>query len=394
MPTLEHMSTDLDAGMSVGVSERSADGTSARGPRIVGIDVARAVAMLGMIIVHFARFDGSGGALDTIAESMRGRAMPLFMLLGGLGVTLVSRRAKNPDRGLFIRAVILLMLGLALHELSTGIAIVLQSYALFFAVSPLLRRLPSTVLVGSAAMIAVAGSVTYQTVGQPRRTTPYTELFDRIDGVRSLVFDGFYPFFPVAAFFILGMWIGRLDLRQERIAGVLTGVGVAVGVGSVWGANVLVDWFDVDRARFGIGGPGDDRPFTWVRLLDHTGHSEMLAWVLSATGTAAAVLGLSLLITPRLGVAVQPVASLGALALTFYAFQALMTNVIPEASTTSLAEEFVTVTYLYLGFMVFAYIWKLWFRSGPLEALLRIGSGQRTGSVSHRFQRWLTSGRT
>jgi uncharacterized membrane protein len=341
-----------------------------RPARIVGLDLARAIAMFGMVVVHYTRPVENGELLDTVAHVMRGRAMPLFMLLGGVGVTLVSRRAHHPDRGLLIRAVLLLALGLALFELDTTIAIVLQSYGLFFALAPLLRRLPNRSLLGAAALIAFVGTITHQTIGEPRRQTPAHELFDQIEGVRSLVFDGFYPFFPVAAFFVVGIWLGRLDLRSDVVAARLAGAGVALGVGSVVVADRLVDWFGVDRADF-----GRREPFSWARLLDHEAHSHMLAWVLSALGTSMAVLGVSLLVAPRVPRLVAAPAALGSLALSFYVFQVLMIEAVPEPATTTLGEEFRTAVLLFVGFMVFAVVWKRFFRSGPLERLLRIGSG-------------------
>ncbi len=327
--------------------------------------------MLGMVIVHYVWPDGSGSVGDTVAEVMSGRAMPLFMLLGGIGVTLVSSRSLTPDRDLLIRAGLLLALGLVLQETTEWIAVVLQSYGLFFALAPLFRRLSDRALLVGAVIVAVAGSWTFQTVGAPRRTTTYSELLDQRDGLVSLVFDGYYPFFPVAAFFLLGLWLGRLDLRSDRVAALLVGVGVALGIGTVWLADGLAGLFDVDPAAVEAGS------FRLARLLDHDGHSAMLAWVLSATGTSIAVLGLSLLAGRRAAGWLSPLTALGMLALTFYVFQAVLTNVVAEPSTTSFGQEYVTVAIIYGGFMVAAMIWKQWFRFGPFEALLRVGSGPR-----------------
>ena len=58
--------------------------------RITGIDMARGIAMFLMTIVHFVAWWEGEGALFTAAELVRGRAMPLFMLLGGVGVTIMT----------------------------------------------------------------------------------------------------------------------------------------------------------------------------------------------------------------------------------------------------------------------------------------------------------------
>lgn len=338
--------------------------------RIIGIDVARAIAMLAMLIVHYIWPDESGSILDTTARSLSGRAMPLFMLLGGIGVTLASRRSTSRTRDLLVRALILTALGLVLHETSVWVAVVLQSYGLFFAVAPLFRGLSSRALLAASAAIATIGAFTYRTVGTPSQPTSFADLLTPHDAVQSLLFDGYYPFFPVASFFVLGLWLGRLDLRSSRLATLLAVVGAVAAVTSVRLASALVTWFGIDTTAFGT----NRGPFAWGRLLDSEGHSQMPAWVLSAGGSSVAVLGLSLLIAGRLGSLARPMVAVGALPLTFYAFQIVLTQVVSDPRSTSFGQELVTVAAIYGGFLVFATWWRSRFGPGPLEALLRVGS--------------------
>lgn len=335
--------------------------------------------MAGMVIAHYVWADRSGTTLDTVAELVRGRAMPLFVLLGGVGVSFLTSRSTMADRALLIRAAILFPLGVALQEATTFIAIILQFYALFFVAAVGLRRLSTRWLVALAAIITVAGGWTAQVIAP--ELDRWTEIGDLVDNpevvVWSLLFNGHYPFFPVAAFFVLGMVLGRLDLRSEQVALALTAIGGLVGFATIGVSRSLVDGFSVDTAIF-------DEPreqFLLARLLDTTGHSEMTAWVISAAGTSTAILGLSLLIAPRLGSPLRPVVALGQLALTFYVFQAVLVRWTPHPTTTPLAQEFLTATAIYFGFMVFAFAWRSWLSVGPLEALLRLGSRSRKTSA-------------
>ena len=43
-----------------------------------------------------------------------------------------------------------------------------------------------------------------------RQATSFESLFDGWPGLRSLLFDGYYPFFPVAGFFLLGLVLGHV----------------------------------------------------------------------------------------------------------------------------------------------------------------------------------------
>ncbi len=339
--------------------------------RIHGIDVARGLAMLGMVIAHFVWADDDSGLAAVLARSVDGRAMPLFMLLGGIGVVLVSRRSPHPDRGLVIRAGILLVIGLLLDATDTWVAVVLQFYGFLFLLAPLLRRLSTAVLAASAAVSVAVGAWSVQVIGQPRQLTSFDAVGDGWPGLRSLIFDGYYPFFPVFGFFALGMVLARSGLRSDRLAGALVGAGVVIGVGTVWAADLLASALDVDP----LSGAGTGQ-FHAGRLLDVSGHSGMPAWAISAAGTSVALLGASLLAARRWSTVVRPLAVMGTVALSFYVFQVLATLWVARPSTTSLAREWLTVAVLYVGFLALAAAWKLRFRSGPLEALLRVGSGR------------------
>ena len=137
--------------------------------------------------------------------------------------------------------------------------------------------------------------------------------------------------------------------------------------------------FDV---RIDFGGRAGDGTFHFGRLLDSAGHSSMPAWVISALGTSAAVLGLSLLVAPRFAKAVRPLTLVGTLSLTYYVYQALLTNVVPESDQTGVVAEWVFVLAVYGSFIPLAWLWKQMFRHGPLERVLRIGSGPSLPAAS------------
>ncbi|MEL6984156.1 MAG: DUF418 domain-containing protein [Actinomycetota bacterium] len=150
------------------------------------------------------------------------------------------------------------------------------------------------------------------------------------------------------------------------------GTAMAVGVGVLTTAAV---------SEFGLvtdfGGRAGDGTFHWSRLFDIAGHSAMPAWALSALATSTAVLGAALLIARWVPDLVRPLVAVGSMSLTFYVFQAWMTNVVPETSATTVGVEWLLAVGVFLSFTAFAVVWKTRFRSGPLERVLRVGSGPK-----------------
>ena len=65
--------------------------------RVIGFDVARALAILGMVVVHFslvlAADRGGPDWLNVLLGFLDGRAAATFVILAGVGITLMSRRA-------------------------------------------------------------------------------------------------------------------------------------------------------------------------------------------------------------------------------------------------------------------------------------------------------------
>src|SRR4051794_11725424 len=96
--------------------------TERRSGRLVGIDIARGVAILGMLITHVTEGSDVAGAFEVFA----GRSMALFALLAGVSLALLSG-GSQPVRGLAlrqamvriaVRAALVFVVGLSLVPLS------------------------------------------------------------------------------------------------------------------------------------------------------------------------------------------------------------------------------------------------------------------------------------
>jgi uncharacterized membrane protein YeiB len=363
--------------------------------RQIGLDVARAVAVLGMLFAHFATagLDDATGWTTHIARFNDGRAMPLFVMLSGAGFTLLLRRSPRPTRQVMGRALVLLLIGLT-FEYTTPIAVILQFYALFFVVALVTRRLSNRWLLVAAVAVMIIGAVTTLHLNDHLPVA-----FDRVNDTASgwgaipllrqphvllseLFFTGIYAFFPNFAFVLIGMWIGRQDLSSQRLRTGLVVVGLAmavVGYGSGWSTESRR--VSVDRAVVQTD-PLPDEPSLWWELLDARGHSEMPAWMVGSSGLAMAVLGGSLVVGDRLRRVTLPLARVGQLALSLYVFQVALYRWpmkhwpwgFSQAQETGLT---------FASFLVSIGVCSLWrwrFTHGPLELLLRRAGG-RTQTV-------------
>ncbi len=120
--------------------------TVAQAERVVGLDVARALAILGMAVVHFSLVmaaDRTGPRwLAAMLGFLDGRPAAMFVILAGVGVTLMSRRAvlsASPHAVGEIRKVLLrrglLLLALGFVNLAIWPGDILRVYGVSMAVT-------------------------------------------------------------------------------------------------------------------------------------------------------------------------------------------------------------------------------------------------------------------
>lgn len=334
------------------------------GARIRGIDLARAVAIVGMVAVHIGPTDVDGLAGQAYALP-HGRASLLFVLLAGIGVALLDRGRSaglTPVRLLW-RAVVLAPVGLVLQELDHGVAVILQDYALLFLVALVLRLLPDRLLlgvIGSSFVVGPAAHVAFEHARPDLVDGAVTAISDTPREIAmGLVATGPYPLITWLAPFALGMWLGRRDLAAPRTLGwmFLGAAPVAVGVLAIGlGAEGLVpaeasDW--------------------WYLALDPDPHSQSLVWVWSSTAAAVVALASCLALTALLPRLLAPLVALGQLALTVYVTHLLVivafvdfVRVDDVAGATVRVAAFTAIAALA------ALAWRAVFRRGPLEGLL------------------------
>lgn len=356
----------------------SATGTPIATARTPGFDVARAAAVLGMVLVNYsAMLDAGARGPDWLvwsSERLEGRASALFVLLAGVGVSLRSRRARQDpaqhlgfERAALIkRAGVLFVAGLLnLHMWEWDI---LHFYGLFLAVAALFLNARGWLL-GASAVACVMVSALLQAAFDYELEV---DLWSGTGALSDLFFNGPHPFFPWMAFVLAGMGLGRLDLRDElmrRRVLIFSLVAVFLGelIDSVGGRLPWLVGFDADAAAWLSSWPRPPRP----------------GYVIAALGTASAVICVCIEVTQRRLHKrwVVALTATGQLAFTLYILHAVAILVPLQHGLLEKASLALSMAYG-MGFYVVAVALSVWWRRrfayGPLEGLIR----QITGRTS------------
>ena len=181
--------------------------------RIVGIDLARFLAVAGMISAHLLGKDESAAA----AVFVNGIPSTLFAVVGGTSIVLAARRFLDAGRGgaavaaIAARALAVMTIGFALMTFRSGIMIVLVYFgaAMLLAIPWLFVRL--RIVLGAAIVLAVATPFANAAVVDAMPTAGRGQLVfgDPVGFVASILFTGGYPASTWLVYLLAGMCIGR-----------------------------------------------------------------------------------------------------------------------------------------------------------------------------------------
>jgi len=219
-----------------------------RAPRIVALDIARGLAVLGMAAAHTVALPGEilWNDSSTWVEIVSGRSSILFAVLAGVSIAIMTGRTRVP-RGaelgplrlrLIGRGLVIFAIGLVLELLGTNIAVILTFYGAVYAVAILFIGVRIRTLLIWAAGLAVVG---------PALVAAIIALSGSADGSGiGFLLNGTYSIVPWTALMLAGLALGRLDLTRRRTAALTLLVGIvlsAVGytAGALWGDAAYED---------------------------------------------------------------------------------------------------------------------------------------------------------
>ncbi len=205
--------------------------------RLDGLDLARFLAFVGMVLVNFKvvmAAEDAGGLAAHLTGLLEGRAAAGFVVLAGIGLGLAAIRSGTPGTITVTlkRAAFLLIAGL----LNTLIfdADILHYYAVYFLFGVLCLKLSSTWLVAlilllNAEFVGLMLVFDYD-AGWNWQTLTYSDFWTPAGFVRNLIFNGWHPVVPWLGFLLFGFLLSRLDLSARTVKVRMIGAGLGAVV--------------------------------------------------------------------------------------------------------------------------------------------------------------------
>lgn len=364
---------------AISVKAASIDNPSTDGvrstDRILGLDVARGIALLGMSMVHLVTgIPFLSWNPDTWAGVASGRSSILFAVLAGISMAIMSGR-NHPYGGeklmqarsrILTRALIIFAIGLFLGTFVHPVAVILDYYGIFFVIAlPFLTWKPKRLFATAAILSLIVPFVNY-----------YINDWGAIgagDALYSYLFAGVYPAFVWLALMLFGLGLGRLNLGELKVQQRLLMVSVLMVVVG-WGAgewaehatgnqelqeqimDTMAQLINADESSMNVSiiegesidqdewscssyAPGQVSCMStglqakfdetldgglWMSLGTWSPHSGTTFELIGSGGFALSVISLCLLLSRKFALLLTPLSAIGTAALTAYVAHVLM----------------------------------------------------------------------
>ncbi len=351
--------------------------------RIIGFDFARGLAIIGMVFVNFkvVMTTESNDFLYSVVNMLSGKAAVLFVVLAGVGMSLMFKRAwLNEDYSLqrkvkislLKRAGFLFVVGLSYYAIWP--ADILHFYGIYMLIGVALLASSRKTLIGLSALIIVTYSVlllffNYE-VGWDFVNLEYHDFFTFQGFFRNLFLNGFHPVFPWVAFMLIGIWIGRLDFNDKKVCNRVSVISFLI-----YTIFKGISMFMLSETE-GLSATEIEE---MVFIFGTEPMPPMFFYMITASSLAIFVISMSIHFTKHFShtLFVKQIVSTGQLALSNYFFHViigmlgiqLITGEIEQVFSIKFALCYALFFNVFL--IVFSHLWRKQYSRGPLEWVMR-----------------------
>lgn len=351
--------------------------------RIIGIDVARAIAVIGMIIVNFKMAFGKEGSefLTSLTGVFDGKAAATFVVLAGVGLAFMSNSAvhtkdlaklKATKVRIFKRALFLFIAGLSYTAIWT--ADILHFYGVYMLITLFFVNQRKTIILASSASLILIypllmAGFEYD-LGWNFETFDYSDFWTLKGFLRNTFYNGFHPVLPWVSFMLLGLWFGKQDLGNTKFVWKTLKVSLIIFIStqliSLLSIELLADGDLVSKAEL-------------EQVLGTSPMPPLPFYMISGSSIAIFVISACILLTNRFHESklVDALYKTGQLALTFYIAHVIIgmgaVEVFGDKEMGDYPLSFSVIYALVFSLLcvLFAVLWRSKKESGPLEWLIR-----------------------
>ncbi len=340
--------------------------------RLIGLDVARYFAFVGMVLVNFDvamsyGVQSNGGFFNEFIGQLQGRASATFVVLAGIGLGLSSFKRESQTANIIIkRAIFLLILGLLNIYIFEGD--ILHYYAFYFLFGVFLLPFSNRVLIWIIGLLnivffAMMLYIDYESGWNFEKLT-YSG-FWTIDGfLRNLFFNGFHPILPWLGFFLLGILLSRALLKERQVQIKMITWGLVAIIFSEIMSFIFSDYLIPVGSEFQFLVMTESMP-------------PMPLYFLAASGSAFLIIGFCLLVSERFRDSniYSLISPAGTQTLTLYILHIIvglgLIDTLGFTGSQTSSQAFVAAIIFCILGTIFAYFWSKWFRRGIFESLMR-----------------------
>lgn len=375
---------DSAAGGGVGAPARgggTAGAATAARARIDGLDAARGLAVVGMIIAHthvaWTYASDASGPGQWLATMSHGRSAMLFAFCAGMSLAILTgwpqprtgQAAVTARLRVLVRAAMLLAIAAPLVALGTQVYVILAFYAAWFVLALPVARWSARRLLALAGGLALLGPQFAWAAVALEVVTDVEFAPDANGFATETLLTGVYPGAFYLPAVLAGMAFLRADPRLRRTRLWALGLGTAGAVLGYGTGNLLLPAIAPDVAAASPDVTYTDGFFTDPTfLLTSFPHANTTPELLGSGGVVAVVTAL-LLSAPRgVLVALTPLRAVGALTLTSYSGHLVVLWLFPGLVGTASAGATAIFVLVVVGA---CWAWWAWRGTGPLEALVR-----------------------